>query len=373
MVRNGPSKKGKSGKLYHELPDPVRSPDFINRLDGLSYRYDYTYELVKYLRIHSDIDADVLRRITECYNWARGGVFDDAAIGAKIFKSNACKQHRLCSNCAHIRAKKGAMQLAEAVFALVAYYPNVKPVFTTITVKNGPNIGERFRHVMNGFKRLQMKRKNGRKGLTSCIRKYVIGGLFSCEIKFTDKKMWHPHLHGLEIMPKWVDIRLYDTELENDWLTITKDSFVTRVKEIRMSTPEELIRSCMEICKYSMKQASMTPALQYEAYKATQNKQLVRRFGVLRGFQMDERYDRYVPKTDLSKSPFQEFLMKRQSGVDGTNFKVSMGSRWSGLTENILRCMQDEITEEEINDSGLRSSEKSCTDTHEHEEIVRAV
>ncbi|MGW8180932.1 MAG: hypothetical protein ACWGQW_19550 [bacterium] len=141
MDTNGPSKKRKSGEYRHELPDPVSSPDFRNRLDGIAYRYDYTYQLVKYLHEHSDIDPDVLRRIAECYNWARGGVFDDPAIGVKIFKSNACKQHRLCANCAHIRATKSALQLAEAVFALVLYYPNIMPIFTTITVKNGPDIG----------------------------------------------------------------------------------------------------------------------------------------------------------------------------------------------------------------------------------------
>lgn len=370
MVRHGTPENGKSGKPLHELPGPVRSPDFIDRLNGLSYRYDYTYRLVKYLQEHSDIDPDVLRRITECYNWARGGVFDDTSIGVKIFRSNACKQHRLCANCAHIRAKKSAMQLAEAVFALVLYYPNVRPVFTTITVKNGPDIGERFRHVMNGFKRLQMKRKNARKGLTKSLRKYVIGGLFSCEIKFTDKGLWHPHLHGLEILPRWVNLREYDSELEKDWLEITKDSFVTRVTEIRMATPEELIRSCMEICKYSMKQASMTPALQYEAYRATHNKQLVRRFGVLRGFTMDEKYDRYLPKMDLSASPFTEFLMMRQSDTTGTKFKVSMGAKWSGLTENILRCMNDEITEDEKSSSGLRSAPSCDPDSHLQSEAV---
>jgi len=134
-------------------------------------------------------------------------------------------------------------------------------------------------------------------------------------------------------------------------LEITKDSFVTRVKEIRMSTPEELIRSCMEICKYSMKQASMTPALQYEAYKATQNKRLVRRFGVLSGFTMEEHYEKFSPKTDLSNSPFQEFIMKREFGVAGSRFKVAMGSHWSGLTTDVLRCMQDEITEEETEEA----------------------
>jgi len=355
MARNGPSKKRKSDQLKHDLPDRVRSPDFIDRLDGLSYRYDYTYQLVKYLREHSDIDPDVLRRITECYNWARGGVFSDISIGTKIFRSNACKQHRLCANCAHIRAKKSAMALAEAVFALSMYYPSVRPVFTTITVKNGKDIEERFRHVMNSFKRLQMKRKNARKGSAKSLRKYVLGGLFSCEIKFTSKGLWHPHLHGLEILPNWVGVSEYDSELEKHWLEITKDSFVTRVKEVKMSSPEELVRSCMEICKYSMKQASMTPALQYEAYKATHNKQLVRRFGVLRGFTMDERFNKFLPKMDLTTSPFQEFLMSRRSTIEGTSFKVTLGHKWSGLTKDCLRLMHDEITEEEKESTRIRN------------------
>lgn len=354
MARNGPSKKGKSRQLEHVLPDAVRSLDFVNRLDGLSYRYDHTYQLVKYLRDHSFIDEDVLRRISECYNWARGGAFQDPAIGTKIFRSNACKQHRLCANCAHIRAKKSAMQLAEAVFALSVYYPNVKPIFTTLTVKNGPDLGERFRHAMGSFKRLQMKRKNARKGQAESIRKYVLGGLFSCEIKFTDKGLWHPHLHGLEIVPKWISAYDYDSELEKHWLEITGDSFVTRVKDIRMSTPEELIKSSMEVCKYSMKQASMTPALQYEAYKATHRKQLVRRFGVLRGFKMEDHYEKFLPKMDLSTSPFQEFLMKRQSTKKGTRFQVEMREQWSGLTKDVLRCMQDEISESEKESFGLR-------------------
>jgi hypothetical protein len=247
------------------------------------------------------------------------------------------------------------MQLAEAVFALCLYYPSVKPIFTTITVKNGPNISERYNHVMGGFKRLQMKRKNARKGLTKCLRQYIIGGLFSCEIKFTSRGLWHPHLHGMEIVPKWFDTYKYDTELEQDWFKITGDSKITRVKEIRLATPEELFKSCMEICKYSMKQATMTPSLQYEAYKATHNKQLVRRFGVLRGFKMDENYDKLSPKADLSSSPFQEFLMKRNSGAEGSYFKVVTGQRWGGLTKNVLRVMQDEISPEEMASHSERS------------------
>lgn len=373
MVREKGSKKKKPKDFGHELPNPLRTSGFIDRLDGISYRYDYTYRLVKYLQEHSDVDPDVLRRITECYNWARGGVFEDLALGTKIFKSNACKQHRLCANCASIRAKKSAMDLAEAIYALSLYFPNIRPVFVTITIKNGPDIAERFRHIMNGFKRLQKKRTNAREGKGSCLRQYSLGGLFSCEIKHTDKGLWHPHLHGVELLPTWVNLREYDTELETDWLGITKDSFVTRVKAIRMTTPEELIKSCMEICKYSMKQASMTPALQYEAYKATSNKKLVRRFGVLRGFTMSEKYERFEPKADLSKSPFQEFLLQRVSTTAGTRFRATMGETWSGLTKEVLRCMHDTITDEEKTKHGLRPSSQGDTDPNQLPEALELV
>ena len=183
----------------------------------------------------------------------------------KLSGLKTCKKHMLCPFCSAIRASKQATAYHDKMVHLLKENPNLKPVFVTLTVRNGDDLKERFNHLKDSFKVYQSRRrdwlKKGR-GYNEFCKAHGI--VYAYEI--TDNgKGWHPHLHMILLVDDWID----KDKLSAEWYAITGDSFIVDVRRVKPSKAEvdtidakeqkeDYSDGFMEVFKYAMKFTELT-------------------------------------------------------------------------------------------------------------------
>ena len=145
--------------------------------------------------------------------------------------------------------------------------PNLKPVFITLTVKNGDDLLERFEHLENSFQVLKDRRRDSeKKGRGFCEFSKIDGCVYSYEI--TNKgNGWHPHLHMVALVDDWIDRE----KLSKEWKAITGDSFIVDVRRLKptkadlslnvgeqSSNEGDYMEAFMEVFKYALKFSDMS-------------------------------------------------------------------------------------------------------------------
>ena len=181
----------------------------------------------------------------------------------KLSGLKTCKKHMLCPFCSAIRASKQATAYQEKMVHILKENPKLKPVFVTLTVKNGDDLKERFNHLKDSFKTYQSRRrdwlKKGR-GYNEFCKAHGI--VYAYEIT-NNGKGWHPHLHMILLVDDWID----KDKLSDEWKAITGDSFVIDVRRVRPSKvdvdtmevkQEDYSEGFMEVFKYAMKFTELT-------------------------------------------------------------------------------------------------------------------
>lgn len=160
---------------------------------------------------------------------------------------------RLCSYCAVMRGHRLARKVAPLVAGMR------RPLFVTVTVRNGPVLAERGKHLRRSLGRL-------RRGVV--FRALIAGGIYVEEItRNAADGSWHPHGHMVvdavaseEMvrsqarrlgMPEELAARagyagLLEFVLRHYWRHITGDSFIVDVRPLQ---PDDL----RELCKYTAK------------------------------------------------------------------------------------------------------------------------
>lgn len=183
----------------------------------------------------------------------------------KLAGLKTCKKHMLCPFCSAIRASKQATAYHDKMVHILKDNPKLKPVFLTLTVKNGDDLKERFNHLKDSFKTLQtarrkwLKRGNGHNELCKAH-----GIVFAYEIT-NNGKGWHPHLHMILLVDDWID----RDKLSDQWLAITGDSYIVDVRRVKPSkvetdaidvakNKEDYSEGFMEVFKYAMKFTELT-------------------------------------------------------------------------------------------------------------------
>ena len=77
----------------------------------------------------------------------------------RLIRSNLCKQHMLCNFCAVSRSIRMLTIYLKRYRYIMQTRPYLMPFLITFTVKNGPDLKERFEHIQKSFERLQMNRR----------------------------------------------------------------------------------------------------------------------------------------------------------------------------------------------------------------------
>ena len=262
----------------------------------------------------------------------------------KMIAGCTCKKHLLCALCATRRAAKYIAIYSQKIKAVtLGNDQEFDTVMITFTVKNGPDLEERFNHLLGSMKRLLQKRRNALRvnPEVNTLLKHIVSAVYSYEITWNgDSEEWHPHCHMIGLIPKG-SFKFDETsikgkscsvpwELKNglieDWKTITGDSKIIDVRKIDRpgseipepeTPPQEigdnsLLKALVEVFKYALKMNDLDVEQQVHVYDTLKGRRLIGSFGALRGVRISENLND-APLED-SELPFID-LLYQYSGV----------------------------------------------------------
>ena len=201
----------------------------------------------------------------------------------KLHRTESCKKHLLCPVCAIRRGAKTLAKYHERAIFLADKY-DFYPV--TLTIKNGPDLWERYCHLKGAFKRLRDRAKKGYGAWSQ-----VAGAVWSTE--FTHRETgWHPHLHILIAIPKGSPAPRYGegSQLALDWQAVTGDSYIVHVGKNLCSSGDVAAGLC-EVLKYALKFSDLDLVDNLHAYETLKGKRLVQSSGCFFGLELPEDDD----------------------------------------------------------------------------------
>jgi hypothetical protein len=173
----------------------------------------------------------------------------------------------------------------------------------TVTVRNGEDLAERFGHLRDSWKRWTQQRRNARKGLSQSALGDLEGAVYSYE--FTNRgNGWHPHLHALVLTEK--GCAPSQAALRAEWEAITGDSFMVDLRPVEK--PED---GFLEVLKYALKFADLTPAQTWEAHMTLRGKRLLGAWGCFYGVPEPETSD----EEPLEGEPYLELVYRWAQGA----------------------------------------------------------
>lgn len=235
----------------------------------------------------------------DCGNYA---VFRDYfTIGqTRLAKFCTCKKHLICPLCAIRRGAKALRVYLARVTALMAADALLRPYMVTLTVRNGPDLEERFKHLAGNLRSMH-KRRKGKGGFGEVLK--AKSAVWSYE--FTNKgKGWHPHVHAV-----WLCYTAPDPfKLSEEWRQLTGDSYIVDVRPIDMADP---IGGFCEVFKYALKFSDLPDQERLTAYRTLKGKRLQDSFGELRGLDIEPSDADEL----LEELPYIERLYHFQRGV----------------------------------------------------------
>ncbi len=224
----------------------------------------------------------------------------------KLKAGCTCKKHLLCALCAIRRAAKCIAiydaKLDEVTAEALAAGQEYDQIFITFTVKNGPDLKERFIHLQKSLSELLQKRRNALKKRPTATTtfKHVAGAFYSYETTYNEiDESWHPHIHMVALVPKGIfkyvklkpkkrkafrsPVQLHD-DLVKDWKEITGDSFVIDTRLIE--DKDDKLSALVETFKYAVKASELGLEEQITAYMVLRGRRLIGSMGALFGVKL---------------------------------------------------------------------------------------
>lgn len=284
------------------LPADTENGDTLEpRLERYSLAKKRSSLMAKYIRTSEDVNittnVDLMhkaQKLERCGAWLHFKHYH-TVNEFRLVDANFCKVHLLCQFCAIRRASKHLGIYHRKYLQLVEENPSLKPYLVTLTVKNGPDLLERFNHIKSCFKAYQNQRQNFLKGNRSLVEfAKASSAVWSYENKRGNGSgLWHPHSHGLWLCEEPPD----ELRIRNEWAALTGDSFVV---DCRPVTSEG---GFIEVFKYALKFSDLPLEDNLEAYEVLSGKKLLGSCGGFRGLPepeklIDEELD-YLPYLDL--------------------------------------------------------------------------
>lgn len=245
----------------------------------------------------------------DCHNWL---LFRDYyELGkTRLHRTISCRKHLLCPLCAILRAARGVRKYHERFEVITAAQPGLHLYYVVLTVQNGPDLKERFRHVEKHARRLVERRRAALKARAGS-RKHqyalnsvfadVEGGAYSFEVKRgAGSGDWHPHINFLLLSSSPIDAGA----LSEEWQSMTGDSFITYCGE----KPPDDKTAFVEVFKYALKFSEMELGDNFEAFTVLRGKHLFGSFGCFRGVKVPQSEDEAID------SPYVELVYRYAAG-----------------------------------------------------------
>lgn len=290
-------------------PPEGRSPDLreqdgasgIEELPGRVGRYGQAkrraLEVAEYLATDSSsqLAPRLSQRVESCGDYLLFRHYftvDEVRLHAAQF----CKKHLLCPLCAIRRGAKALGAYLPRYEAVKAARADLVPFLVTLTVKDGSDLRERFRHLQTAQRELWMRKHRGRGSAVDGIEAAV----WSYEVKRgAGSGLWHPHLHMVAMARQQPE----QVRLSDEWHSITGDSFIVDVRPIDQADPAS---GFLEVFKYALKFSDMEPADTVRAWEVLQRRRLVASSGLFRGVEIPEQ----LVDEPLDDLPFVQLLYR---------------------------------------------------------------
>lgn len=216
----------------------------------------------------------------------------------KLHAAHFCKKHLLCPLCAIRRGAKALAAYLARWQAIQQQRPGLYPFLVTLTVKDGPDLAERFKHLHASQRELWMRKHRGRGSVLDGVE----GAVWSYEVKRGEGSgVWHPHLHMIAL----AECEPSAERLSREWHEITGDSFIVDVRPISQDDP---VSGFIEVFKYAVKFSDQEPADTVHAWETLRGKRLLASAGCFRGVEVpDELTDDCA---DVEGLPYMDMLYR---------------------------------------------------------------
>lgn len=191
----------------------------------------------------------------------------------RLHGASFCRKHLLCPLCAIRRGCKALKAYLDRWEVIKAQNSHLRPFLVTLTVKDGPDLAERFKHLHKGQRELWKRRSR----IYETSLDGVAGAVWSYEIKRgKNSGEWHPHLHMIALAEHQPD----QEQLAAEWKNITGDSHIVDVRPISQEDP---VSGFIEVFKYAVKFSDQPPQDTVHAWLTLAGKRLLGSAGCFRG------------------------------------------------------------------------------------------
>lgn len=214
----------------------------------------------------------------------------------RLVSAETCDKHLLCPFCASRRGSRSIAKNMPKVMDYLEERPTLIPVLITLTVKNGADLGERYRHLKSAFGKIRKRRSDARRGMTSSEFGKVDGAVYSFEQTYNQDTGWHPHIHFMAFITDYIDKQA----LSDEWHELTGDSYIVDVRRIYPNSAGHgalgIEGALSEVYKYAVKLSDMSQELTWHAYNVLRGKRLTGALGGLYGrvVESDELLDEEI-------------------------------------------------------------------------------
>jgi hypothetical protein len=310
--------KGLAAEVQRGFDESGKLPDRLKRYAFARERalinitqiksYIQPLDLKNYKRVHYE---KISSRISVCGDYI--GFKHYYTVGkVRLTGANFCKAHLLCPLCAIRRGSKFLESYLQRYEIIKTDNPLLKLSMLTMTVKNGDDLGERFKHLKKSLKKmLEWRRKtlDGKAGYHSEFSK-IAGLVGSIEVTkdggqgVNKETGWHPHAHIMVLHEQRFDY----VALQDEWLKITGDSHVLNVTPAKH--PNDPAQDFLEVFKYALKFADLTPLQNLQAYDVMRGKHLLFSAGLFWGVEVPES----MLDVELDELPFIELFYQYIAG-----------------------------------------------------------
>ena len=233
-------------------------------------------DVAQFIGGHIGGQEKLLRRLETCgdYLLFRHYFTVDAV---RLHAASFCMKHLLCPLCAIRRGAKALKSYLDRWEVIRAEKPRLRPFLVTLTVKDGPDLAERFNHLHKAQRELWKRKQRGRGSVLDGVQ----GAVWSYEIKRgAGSGLWHPHLHMIALAEHCPD----QAQLRAEWHNITGDSFIVDARPIE----GDPVAGFLEVFKYAVKFSDQEPADTWHAFQTLTRKRLLASSGLFRGVVVPE-------------------------------------------------------------------------------------
>jgi hypothetical protein len=224
----------------------------------------------------------------------------------RLVAGNFCQLTKLCPLCSIRRGSRNLGVYLERFNHVTAQNSSLEAYLTTLTVKNGFDLKERYLHLTTSLRKVINARRQTRSGdgYGSSEFSNFAGGVGAIEISNKDKGQgWHPHAHFVVLS----EIPPDQDKLSWEWHKKTGDSYIVDVTPVDRVNPSGAF---CEIFKYSMKFQDMSLEHNWRAHLDLKRKRLLLSFGLFYGVKIPKS----LTDQPLDDLPYVDMFFRYLSG-----------------------------------------------------------